>query len=265
MSDRLLDDLDTYSDLLLSIGTHDPDRPFTPIEVSDLILRLKDETGDTWEELSKRVGLGKKIKQSTMKKPIDTTQIKLFEKLQNLSRRTAYLLGWGISKDGKIAMTIGCDVAKLPSKDEQDIILNTILKSLDTEKPIRKMDVKNILDRKTKSPETPIEEIIEHVMSIKPVTELVWQIGITPEDDFLEKFKKKSADGKIDSSKLLRNLLERKIKKDMIKSASLSKNDLVWIALDEDKFKELENEWKSKKIPVTSFFNQILNEEIHDD
>ncbi len=263
MVEKLLDDLDAYSDLLLSIGTHNPDRPFTPIEVSDMILRLKEETGDSWEGISKRVGLGKN--KSIRSKSTDTTQIRLFEKLQNLSRRNAYILGWGASKDGKVAMTIGCDVAKLSDKDEQDIILNTILESLDTDKPIRKMDVKDILNRKSNSPETPIGEIIEHVMKIKPVMELFWKIGITPEDTFLEKFKKKMSDEKILSSDLLRKLLEKKIKKDMIKSVSITKNNLVWITFDENNFKELENEWKSKKIPVTAFFNQILMEEIQND
>ncbi|MGY5144407.1 MAG: hypothetical protein ACW9XH_07995 [Candidatus Nitrosopumilus sp. bin_32a] len=265
MVEKLLDDLDTYSDLLLSIGTHDPNRPFTPIEVSDHLLRLKKETGDSLQQLSKRVGLGKKLKKSTIKKPTDTTQIKLFEKLQNLSRRNVYMLGWGISKDGKIAMTIGCDIAKLSNPDEQDIFLNTILESLETDKPIRKDDVKDILNRKRNSPETPIGDIIEHVMKIKPVMELFWKIGITPEDTFLEKFKKKISDEKIQPSDLLRKLLEKKIKKDMIKYVSITKNDLVWITLDENNFKELENEWKSKKIPVTAFFNQILMDEIQND
>ena len=90
MVEKLLDDLDTYSDLLLSIGTHDPKRPFTPIEVSDLLLRLKNETGDSWKEISKRVGLGKKLKSSTIKKDIDDTQVKLFEKLQNLYRKNVF-------------------------------------------------------------------------------------------------------------------------------------------------------------------------------
>ncbi len=262
MVEKILDDLDTYSDLLLSIGTHNTDRPFTPIEVSDLLLRLKKETGDSLEQLSKRVGLGKKRKKSTVDKQIDTSQIKLFEKLQNLSRRNAYMLGWGVSKDGKISMTIGCDIATIPNKDEQDIILNTILQSLDTNKPIRKNDVKNIINRKTKSPDTPIEGIIQHVMDIKPIIELFWKIGITPENDFLDKFRQKSSNEKIIPSELLRKLLERKIEKDMIKSISISNNNLIWITLDENNFKELEKEWKSRKIPVTSFFNKILNEEI---
>ena len=265
MAEKLLDDLDTYSDLLLSIGTHDPDRPLVPIEVSDMVLRLKEETGDSWEDISKRVGLGKKKKISTVKKKPDTTQIKLFEKLQNLSKRNAYSIGWGESKNGKVAMTLGCDIAKLSSKDDHDILINTIIDSLETKKPIRKGDVKNILDRKTKSPETPIGEIIEHVMNIKPIMELFWKIGITPEDIFLEKFKKKILDETIHPSELLRMLLEKKIKKGLINSVSMTKNDLIWITLDEDNFKELENEWKSQKIPVTSFFNQILSEEIQNE
>ena len=47
---------DFYSDLLMSIGTHDSDRPFTPIEVSDLIVRLKEETG---EDITNNVELKK--------------------------------------------------------------------------------------------------------------------------------------------------------------------------------------------------------------
>ena len=65
MSGLILDDLDLYSDLLSSVGTHDKDRPLTPIECSDLIVRLKEETGESWEQLSKRLGLGKKRKIKT--------------------------------------------------------------------------------------------------------------------------------------------------------------------------------------------------------
>ena len=95
--------------------------------------------------------------------------------------------------------------------------------------------------------------------------ELFWKIGITPEDTFLENFKKKISDEKILPSDLLRKLLEKTVKKDMIKSVSITKNNLIWITLDENNFKELENEWKSKKIPVTAFFNQILMKEIQND
>ncbi len=262
MSEKILDDFDLYSDLLMSIGTHDPDRPFTPIEVSDLIVRLKEETGDSWEELSKRVGLGKKKKSSTVKKSNDTTQLRLFEKLQNLSRRNAYALGWGKSKNGKVAMTLGCDIAKLSDKDEQDILISAIIETSDTEKPLVKNDVKNILDRKIKSPEIPISEIIEHVSNTKPHMELFWRVGITPDGEFLEKFKEKISTNGLNPAEFLKKLIQNKFKNNDIKSINISKNDLIWITLEEQKFKELEHHWISKKIPVTSFFNQLLMEEI---
>ena len=262
MSNKILDDLDLYSDLLLSIGTHDPNRPFTPIEVSDLLLQLKEETGDSLEELSKRVGLGKKKKSSTIKKGTDTTQIKNFEKLQYLSRRNSYTIGWGRSKNGKVAMTLACDIAKLSNQDDQDILINNIIESSETEKPIVKEDVKNILDRKMKSPKTPIVDIIEHVMSIKPKLELLYKIGISPEDDFLQNLKNQASDQKITSTEFLKTLIHKAFRNNEINSISLSKNDLIWITVDEVNFNNLENEWKSKKIPVTSFFNLILKEEI---
>ncbi len=265
MTGKILDDLDLYSDLLMSIGTHNPDRPFTPIEVSDLLLRLKEETGDSLEQLSKRVGLGKKKKSSTVKKDADPTQIKNFQKLQNLSRRNAYSIGWGKSKDGKVAMTLGCDIAKLPNKDDHDILINTILERFETEKPLEPNDIENILDRKFKSPETPMAEMIEHVMSIKPKTELYYKIGITPENDFVEKCNQKSSEQKITSSELLQKLIKHKYRNNEIKSIILSKNNILWITLDHEQFQSLENEWKSKKIPVTAFFNQILMEEIQND
>ena len=145
MSNLLLDDLDLYADLLSSVGTNNKDRPLTPIECSDLIVRLKEETGESWEQLSKRLGLGKKRKVKTSNAPPDTTQIKLFEKLQDLSRKNAYALGWGRTGDGKIGFTIGCLVAGLEDKNVHDIILGVVLASQETDKPILKTDVRELL------------------------------------------------------------------------------------------------------------------------
>jgi len=99
-------------------------------------------------------------------------------------------------------------------------------------------------------------------MSIKPIMELFWKIGITPNDDFLEQFNKKTSQKKISSSELLEKLIQNKFKNNEIKSISLSKANLIWITLEEEKFNELEEEWKSKKIPVTDFFNEILMDAI---
>ena len=260
MGNLILDDLDLYSDLLSSVGTHDKDRPLLPIECSDMIVRLKEETGESWEQLSKRLGLGKKRKIKTSSAPPDTAQIKLFEKLQNLSRKNAYALGWGRTGDGKIGFTIGCLVASLPDKDAHDIILSAVLASQDTDKPILKTDVINICDRVRGSPEKPVEEIIEYVLKIKPVTEILHKIGISPYTDFLVKFNQILSEKQISSKELLTKLIHKIFKNNEISSIYLSKSNTLWFTLEPEKFQELEKKWKAENKPVTNFFNDILTE-----
>ena len=262
---QLIDDLDVYSDLLLSVGTNDPDRPLTPIECSDLIVRLKEETGDTWEQISKRLQLGKKRKISTSKKEADTTQVRLFEQLQNLSRRSVYKLGFGRVRDGKVGFTIGCLVAALEDKRAHDIIIDFVLDSQEREKPLKKTDVQNICNRVRGSPETPVEEILEHVYEIKPKVEIINKIAVSPYSKNLEKIHQLVKEKQITSRELLTQLIQKRFKNNEIKSMSLSKSNVVWITMDDDEFKKVETEWKSKKLPINTFFNQILEEVLKDE
>lgn len=267
--EKITNNLDLFSDLLSSVGTNDKDRPLTPIECSDLIVRLKEETGDSWEKLSKRIGLGKKRKTSTSKKPPDTTQIKLFVQLQDLSRKNAYMIGWGKSGDGRVGFTIGCLVAKLPDKKLHDVILHAVNERAGTDDPIIKTDVQKILNRHRLNSETTIEEIIEDVMKIKPKLVDIGIIPITPDIELLEKFNQVVSDQQIDSKTLLLKLLQTKYKNDEISNANLSKSNTINLFIKsepgssrtvDEKFYEIEKEWKSKKIPVNKFFNDILME-----
>ena len=265
MSGLILDDLDLYSDLLSSVGTHDKDRPLTPIECSDLIVRLKEETGESWEQLSKRLGLGKKRKIKTSKAPPNPAQIKLFANLQNLSRKNAYALGWGRTGDGKVGFTIGCLVARLADKDAHDIILDAVLASQETDKPILKTDVLDICNRVRNSPEKPAEEIVKDVLEYKPVMEHFYKIGVTPQADFFIKFDQILSEKQISSKELLTKLIHSRFKNNEIKSVYLSKSNTLWITLEADNFKELEKKWKAERKPVTSFFNEIFIEAMEND
>ena len=262
MGSKLMDDLELYSDLLSSIGTGNEDRPLTPIECSDYIKRLQEETGESLEKISTRLGLGKKRKIKTMDKPPDTTQIKLFLKLQNLSRKSAYMLRFGKSTEKKVGFTIGCLVADLPDEKDQDIILQTVIKNVDSSKPITKTDVMHILERKKKSPETSIGKIIEHVMRIKPVTEVVNMIvfrldySVRGKLDLLVK-----KDGK-SYKDIMTYLINKKFTNNEILSINL-KGDNAYISINDDQFKTLENNWKSNRINMTDYFNKILLEGIN--
>jgi len=237
---KLLDDLDLYSDLVSSVGTGTSDRPLTPIECSDLIIRLIEETGETRDRISKRLGLGKKRKIKTLDAPPNTAQVKLFEQLQALSRKNAYMLGFGLS-DVIIPFTIGCLVAALPDKNDHNIILKTVKES------------------------QPIEEIIEHVMKFKPVTELAgYAIGLKLDPISLQKIDEIVKNQQKDANEILKKLLESRFKNNEISAVQLKKykkdEAIIWITISEENFSEIEQEWKSKRKPVTKFFSEILME-----
>lgn len=256
---RLIDDLDLYSDLLLSVGTGTFERPLTPIECSDYIMKLKEETGDSWEKLSKRLGLGKKAKLSTMDAPPDTTQIRFFAKLQKLSRKNAYTIGFGTSGDGTVGFTIGCLVADLPNKKDHDVILNAVLDSQTGNNPIIKEDVKKIIERKKKSPEQSIEEIIQHVMNIKPRTETSYVMLVRPEPIILQTINEKLKEQNIESKEFLKKLIDTQLTNNEISSITLRKN-MILITMNENNFNKVEETWKSKKMNITNYFNHLLKQ-----
>lgn len=263
MTGKLTDDLDLYSDLLASIGTGNKDRPLTPIECSDYIKRLQEETGESLEKLSTRLGLGKKRKIKTVDEPPDTTQIRLFLKLQKLSRKSAYMLRFGKSTGDRVGFTIGCLVADLPNKRDQDVILQTIMNSSGSQKEIIKVDVANILERKRKSPAVPIEEIIEHVMKIKPVTKVVNIIVLRATPLILKRLDAAVKRRGVNPKQILTDAINKKFTNNEIKSISLRGND-IHVIIDDNNLKSIEDNWKSSRTNVTNYFNKILSEVMAD-
>lgn len=257
MTSRLLDDFELYSDLFTSVGTGTADRPLTPIECSDLIIRLEKETGESKSQISKRLGLGRKKKIHTLDKPPDTTQLVNFEKLQNLSRKNSYMLGFRDRDSATIPFTIGSIVVDLPNKEDHNIILKTVLGSYGKKKEINKDDVKEIVSRKKKSPETPIEEIIESVMKVKPVIDHYYLIGISISDSLLDKVEK--IVNKQESKEILKTILQNKFKDIEISSVSI-KEKTLFISLEKSNFEKIELKRKQLKMSMTNFFNNIIRE-----
>ena len=260
MMSPLMDDLEVYSDLVSSVGVSYPDRILTPIECSDYIVQLKEETDESWEKLSKRLGLGKKRKLKTMDEPPDPTQIKLFVKLQKLSRKSAYRIRFGESGNGDVGFTIGCLVADLEDKNEQDHLIDIVAEKAETDKPILKKDVQEILARKRRAPEESIEKIIEVVMKIKnPVTKISFVIVITAREEFIEKLQESKEKDNKTNDEILRQAIDKEFSNNEISSIRLKKGTIRLIIKEED-YKNIEARWKSKKMHVTQYFNQILLE-----
>lgn len=244
MAEHLLDDFDSYSDLILSVGAGASDRPLTPIEVSDMVLRLEKETGETRRQMSRRLGLGRKTRASSVDKPTDTTQLDRFFKLQNLSRKNAYMLGFR-DAPGKIPFTIGAVVADLPNKDDHNVIFKTVFASRATKTKVTTNDVREIVYRKKASPATPIEEIIESVMETKPSVDHYYMIGVSLPPDL------RLPDHDVLGS--IRTALPE------IEIASATVRDgALFVSLDEENFGKVEERRRKSGMPITGFFRHLL-------
>lgn len=249
----LLEDLELYSDLISSVGSHSGNRRLTPIECSDLIIRLKNETQEGWEQISKRLSLGKKTKISTLDAPNDATQVRNFKDLQNLSRKNAYMLGFG-SDEAKIPFTLGVLVSSLPNKEDHNIILKTTL-----EKDLKKKDIMKIVDLKKKSSTVSIEEIIEQVIKAKPVIDEYYLIGITLEKNLEEQIKKISEQKSQNIKDVILDLFKKRFTDNQITSISI-KNNTLFISMTQNNFEKIENDKNLNKKSITEFFNDILRE-----
>lgn len=245
MAAQLLDDFDMYSDLILSVGAGAHDRPLTPIEVSDMILRLEMETGETRQQISRRLGLGRRTKVSHTNRPPDTTQLNNFLKLQKLSRKNAYMLGFRGSS-GKIPFTLGAVVADLPNKDDHNAILKTVLASYDTKKKITKDDVREIVYRKKASPEEPIERIIEKAMKAKPATDHYYMIGVSV------------CLGADRTASSLRDSVRTALPGIEI-AAVTARDGTLFVSVDEENFGRIEAQRKKTGMPITKFFRNALD------
>ena len=245
MTAQLLDDLDLYSDLVLSVGKGAGDRPLAPIEVSDLILRLESETGETRQQISRRLGLGRKAKVSSMNKPPDTTQINRFLKLQNLSRKNACMLGFRAAP-GKIPFTLGAVVADLPDKGDHDAILKAVLASYGAKKRMTRKDVREIVYRKKASPAEPIGGIIEAVMKARQAADHCYMIGVSLP----------AGAGAGHAPDLLRRV-GAALPGVEIAAATISDGTL-FVSMDADNFALIEDLRKKARVPIAEFIRRSL-------
>ena len=257
----ILDNMDVFSDLLASLGTHSKDRPLRPFECSTCIVKLKNETNESWEDISSRLQLGKK-KTNDFSKKTDTTMVRNFANLQNISKKRAYTIDWGESSEDMVGFTSAVYISKLEEKKDQDELFDAILESYENDgnsKKIVKKDVIKIVEEKKKSPEIPIKDIIESVTKRKYQTDTWYKIGIKPTTFNLEKIKKIIQN----HNKELVDIFNEKIFNEKpIHKARINEKNTLWLTVDEITFNWFERNWQKQNLSMTSYFNKILEEKL---
>lgn len=262
VEESILDNIELFSDLLASLGTHSKDRILTPFECSTFIVRLKEETNESWEEISKRLGLGKKKTNNFTKKTIDTTMVRNFASLQSITQKRGYAIGWGISTEDKVVFTAAVYISKLVSENDQLKVMDAVLESNrdDIKKPLTKNDVIKIVDEKSKSPQTPIDDIIASVSGRKFKSDTNYRIGISL--DLSNNLKIKQI-LKTDPSKLTEIMNDSVFKTNPILKAYQNEKGTFWLVTDEKTFNIFQSGWRKNNINMTSFFNQLFEENLN--
>ena len=259
IDDPILDNIELLSDLLASLGTHAKDRILTPFECSTHIVRLKEETGESWEDVSKRLGLGKKKKNDFTKKT-DTTMVRNFANLQSLTKKRAYAIGWGESTPDKVAFTAAVYVSKLDSEKDQIQLMDTILDSIkdDSGKNIVKNDVIKIVEEKRKSPETSIDDIIRSVTDRKVESDTNFRMGISLEPQNYSKIKQI-----LKTTNLTEHLNTFVFKTNPVLKAYQNDKGTLWLVAEEKTFNRFQSGWRKNNVAMTLYFNQLFEENLN--
>tara|TARA_Y100001936_G_scaffold168003_1_gene164200 strand:- start:3811 stop:4593 length:783 start_codon:yes stop_codon:yes gene_type:complete len=165
LTQKISEDIDKLTDLSLSVGRQGRQnkgiqRPLTPIEVAQYIKQLKEETGESDSDISKRLRLGKpKLKEGRMEdihvEKASDSQVKLFLRLLRIDEKSVRLIGWN-GDPGKVVFSTAVLLATHPPEVQNTIIQNVLKHKLGKE------EVRAILQH-MKTYELSIEESIEKV------------------------------------------------------------------------------------------------------
>ncbi len=259
--ESILDNMDIFSDLLASLNTHSKDRILTPFECSTYIVGLKEETNESWEEVSKRLSFGKKKTNNFTKKSTDTTMVRNFASLQDITKKRGYAIGWGTSTDDKVSFSSAVYVSKLVSENDQIKLMDAVLESAkdDTEKSLTKNEVIKIVEEKRKSPETSIDDIIMSVSDRKFESDTNYRIGISLESANHSKIKQILKT----TSKLTEIMNDSVFKTNPVLKAYQNEKGTLWLVTDEKTFNSFQSGWRKNNLNMTSYFNKLLEDNLN--
>ena len=243
-------DADKYVDLLNSVGQQGlgsgRKRPLSPVECALAIQRIIDEEGESLDEISERLGLGKPKNMSNIYKKRDTTQLTMFLNLLKVSEKSRSLAGW-TTDDSLVPFSTIAQLSSLTEK-EQDVILQSIRK-------LGKEDVQKIKKWRNENPELPIEECIEKVFKLKPVT-VITHLAVMEIQPLLRNFLESNLDPEDRLLEMLQNNLSGKFH-----SVKVGKS-VVIVSMDEEAFKPFHACQHDEGLSYTAFFNKFLEGQI---
>ncbi len=254
---RLTRDTKQYAKLLLSVGKQGrritQKHPLSPLECAQLIKKLMDEEGETLSQISTRLDLGRPKTGTSMYQKRDTTQASIFLRLLNFSEKSRYFAGWGWEGYPKIPFSVMVAMSSL-QPDEQDKIIQSAYND-ERKRIIIKSDIHKITRWKQENPNLPIEECIEKVLKLKPVTVTTHMIVCETHEN-LKKFIKSHNDYR----EQILDILRRHIDGEFYDIDAT--NILITISMNEAAYKTFHDKQYRQNTSFTQFLNDFLEDKI---
>ena len=257
MTEKISEDIDKLTDLSLSVGLQGRknkgiQRPLTPIEVAQYIKQLKEETGESDADISKRLGLGKpKLKDGRMEdihieKPKDS-QVKLFLKLLRIDEKSVNLIGWN-GEPGKCVFSTAVLLATHPPEVQNAIIQSVVKKKLGKE------EVRAILQHMKKY-ELSIKDSIEAVTKKRIETFDLYKLAYNITSSVSKALSKLGKNEEEISEKLVPKISRKLDSK--IEGVTISENLLV-VDMDSNTYKIFLNRLEKTKMTYNNCIKDLI-------
>jgi hypothetical protein len=136
--------------LILSVGTHRGDRPFSPVEVA--------------ENVEKAISSGSSIRELAAVMDVDPAMITRFRRLLKLPQNVLYQIDWGQGVS-LVSFTVATEVARLESEKEQLELVRHILAHR-----LSKDEVRQIVQIHLRSKKV-IGEAVKDILGMRPQIE----------------------------------------------------------------------------------------------
>lgn len=254
---KLTRDAKQYAKLLLSVGQHGRSssqiRPLNPVECAEMIKQLMSEENENLEQVTQRLDLGRPAKGSSIYKKRDTTQVTVFLNLLRISEKSRYFAGWKWEGYPKIPFSLMALMAPLAA-EEQDKIIQSAYND-DKKSVLNRDDVRKIIQWKRDNPSIPIEECIQSVLELKPVSVTTHMLvcEIHPK---LKQFIISNQDYRDRLITMLNDNIEGKF-------YDIDATDiLITISMDETAYKTFHDQQYKKSVSFTQFLNRLVEDKI---
>lgn len=231
-------DVKEYAKLLKSVGTHQKERPLSPIQVAkDIEILLRDEN---IEIVSKRLGISPK-------------QITEFLENLRIPKTTQNLIGWG-AEPGRIPFSTGAKIAKLENEDEMDVLTKTTV-----EHDLKKQEVIDILELRKRNPGMSLSDCIERVLKFRPSVEKGYAVIIDIGKEELQYVLRIARDRETVPKKVLEDMLDKYIEHGQIRSVVL-KERFVILTMSEPAYEAFEKLADKFMIAPKDILNALVNQ-----